>query len=40
MPKKREKDKNALINHKNLERNIASEIANEFHKDDKKGTKK
>lgn len=39
MPKKREKDKNSLINHKNLERNIANEIANELYKD-KKNTKK
>lgn len=39
MTKKREKDKNTLINHKNLERNVANEIANELYKD-KKNAKK
>lgn len=33
MAKKKEKEKNNLISHKNLERNVANEIANEFHKD-------
>jgi hypothetical protein len=32
MAKKDKKEKNALINHKNLERNVLNEIANEFQK--------
>ena len=39
MTKKREKDNNTLINHKNLERNIATEIASEIYKDKQKDKK-
>jgi hypothetical protein len=36
MTKKKEKEQNTLISHKNLERNVATEIANEFHKNQPK----
>jgi len=32
MAKKEKNEKNTLINHKNLERNVLNEIANEFNK--------
>ena len=39
MTKNRKKDKNALVNHKNLERNVANEISNELYKDKNKPKK-
>lgn len=32
MAKKEKNEKNTLINHKNLERNVLNELANELHK--------
>lgn len=37
VPKKDKKEQSPLVNHKNLERNVANEIAKEFYdKDNKK----